>query len=79
MELKYQDSLKGQFLIAMPGLADPNFVQTVTFICEYTQAGAVGIIINRVQPALNGKDIFDELKVESTPEAELSYSKLRAE
>lgn len=70
MELKYQDSLKGQFLIAMPGLADPNFSQTVTFICEHTQAGAVGIIINRVQSSLTGKDIFDELKVESIPETQ---------
>ncbi len=70
MELQYQDFLKGQFLMAMPGLADSNFAQTVTLICEHTPAGAVGIIINRVHSSLTGKDIFDELKVESLPKTE---------
>jgi len=70
MELKYPDSLKGQFLMAMPGLADPNFFQTVTFMCEHTQAGAVGIVINRLNSSLTGKDIFGELKIKCIPEAE---------
>ena len=69
MELDYPDTLKGQFLMAMPGLADPNFVQSVTFLCEHTQAGAVGIIINRIHPVLTGKDIFDELGMACVPEA----------
>lgn len=36
-----------QFLIAMPALADPNFSHTVTYICEHTPDGALGIVINR--------------------------------
>jgi putative transcriptional regulator len=40
-------SLTNQFLIAMPSLADPNFHGTVTFICEHSAQGAMGIIINR--------------------------------
>jgi putative transcriptional regulator len=39
--------LTNQFLIAMPALADPNFFQTVTYICEHNEAGALGIVINR--------------------------------
>lgn len=39
--------LSNHFLIAMPALADPNFSQTVTYICEHNDAGAMGIIINR--------------------------------
>jgi len=39
--------LTNQFLIAMPGLADPNFFQSVTYICEHSAAGALGIVINR--------------------------------
>ncbi len=39
-------SLTNQFLIAMPSLADPNFSQSVTYICEHSQEGALGIIIN---------------------------------
>ena len=64
MELEYPESLKGQFLMAMPGLNDPNFFRSVTFICEHTQAGAVGIIVNRVHDDLTQKDIFAELGVD---------------
>ena len=70
MELDYPESLKGQFLMAMPALRDPNFVQTVTFICEHTQAGAVGLVVNRIQPALTGKDIYHELDLQYVPDAE---------
>ena len=31
----------------MPGLQDPNFFQTVTYICEHNEKGAMGIVINR--------------------------------
>jgi len=40
-------SLRNQFLIAMPTLADPNFSKTVTLICEHNADGAMGIVINR--------------------------------
>lgn len=40
-------SLVNHFLIAMPSLDDPNFSQTVTYICEHNDAGAMGIVINR--------------------------------
>jgi putative transcriptional regulator len=39
--------LTNQFLIAMPSLADPNFNQTVTYICAHNSEGAMGIVINR--------------------------------
>ncbi len=40
-------NLTNQFLIAMPGLMDPNFYQTVTYICAHNEGGAMGIVINR--------------------------------
>ena len=61
--------LKGQFLIAMPGLMDPNFNQTVTCICEHTEEGAIGIVLNRVHVSIFGEDIFKELKLEIAPDA----------
>lgn len=70
MENNSLDMIKGQFLMAMPSLLDQNFYQTVTCICEYTPAGAVGIIVNRVHPVLSGKDIFDELKIDFSDAAE---------
>jgi putative transcriptional regulator len=39
--------LTNQLLIAMPSLADPNFSQTVTLICEHSEHGALGIVLNR--------------------------------
>lgn len=36
-----------QFLIAMPALADPNFVRSVTYVCEHSPQGTLGIVINR--------------------------------
>jgi putative transcriptional regulator len=40
-------NLTGHFLIAMPNMADPNFSKTLTFICEHTEQGALGIVVNR--------------------------------
>ena len=42
-----ESSLSNQLLIAMPGLADPNFSASVTLICEHNDNGALGIVINR--------------------------------
>ncbi len=42
-----QDSLTNNLLIAMPGMADPNFNSTVTLVCEHNAEGALGIVINR--------------------------------
>lgn len=39
--------LTGQFLIAMPALPDPNFSRTVSYICQHSDQGAMGLVINR--------------------------------
>ncbi|HEV7245869.1 MAG TPA: YqgE/AlgH family protein [Shinella sp.] len=41
--------LDGQFLIAMPGMADSNFSRAVVYICAHSDDGAMGFIINRAQ------------------------------
>jgi putative transcriptional regulator len=41
--------LDGQFLIAMPGMADANFARTVVYICAHSDDGAMGFVINRAQ------------------------------
>jgi putative transcriptional regulator len=40
-------NLTGQFLIAMPSMADPNFSKTLTYVCEHNENGALGLVINR--------------------------------
>lgn len=54
--------LTNHFLIAMPQLEDPNFFHTVTYICEHSSDGAMGIVINRPME-LNLADIFEQLKI----------------
>ena len=40
-------NLKHQFLLAMPGLAGEYFADSLTYICEHNEDGAMGLIINR--------------------------------
>lgn len=42
-----QINLTNQFLIAMPGMADPTFSGTVVYLCEHSERGAIGLVINR--------------------------------
>ena len=41
-------SLTGYFLIAMPGMLDPNFERGITFICQHSEEGAMGLVVNRL-------------------------------
>jgi putative transcriptional regulator len=60
--------LKNHFLIAMPSLADPNFFQTVTYLCEHNSEGAMGIVINRPLDIRLG-DILQHMDIEARDEA----------
>ena len=61
-DMQNQDSLSNQLLIAMPGMADPNFNSTVTLVCEHNANGALGIIINR-PTSMNLGGLFDQLEL----------------
>lgn len=50
-----QSFLSDHFLIAMPGLKDPNFAHSVTYICEHTEEGALGLVINRISNVTLGE------------------------
>ncbi len=39
--------LTNQFLIAMPGMADQAFEGSVVYLCEHTENGAGGLVINK--------------------------------
>ena len=40
-------NLTHHFLIAMPGMVDPNFSRSLTYICEHNDNGALGLVVNR--------------------------------
>ena len=42
------ENLTGKFLIAAPGLKDANFERTVVLICDHSNDGAFGLVVNRI-------------------------------
>jgi putative transcriptional regulator len=57
------DSLRDHFLLAMPALTEGIFSQSITYICEHGESGAMGIVIN--QPLdLSVAEIFEHLQIE---------------
>ena len=60
--------LANQFLIAMPGMVDPNFARSVIYLFEHTERGAMGLVVNR-PTELDLGTLFDkiELKLEIAP------------
>lgn len=56
-------SLRDHFLIAMPGLNDSSFAHTVTYICEHSDKGAMGVVINAATPMLL-KEIFSQMDLD---------------
>jgi putative transcriptional regulator len=64
-------NLTNQFLIAMPGMGDGTFAGTVVYLCEHTEKGALGLVINKpidiklrnlfekVELSLNREDLAD--------------------
>jgi putative transcriptional regulator len=44
----YIGNISGNFLIAVPGLDDPNFDHSVILVCEHTKEGAFGLVINKI-------------------------------
>ena len=63
--MPYASTFANHFLIAMPGLRDPNFSRTVTYLCEHTEQGAMGIVINRPLEIRLG-EILEQLDIEVT-------------
>ncbi len=59
--------LNNQFIIAMPNLADAYFFHTVTYLCQHSDEGALGIVINRPTNMKLG-EIFKQLKISATSE-----------
>ena len=61
-------NLTNQFLIAMPGMVDPNFAGSVIYLFEHTERGAMGLVVNR-PTEVDLATLFEkiELKLEIAP------------
>ncbi len=61
------DWLTGQILVAMPSMSDPQFAQSVIFLCAHTRDGAMGVILNRPLRKPKFGDLLKRLGVEPNP------------
>lgn len=48
-------NLTNQMLVAMPWFTDENFAHSVTLICEHSDRGALGIVLNKPLPMKLGE------------------------
>ncbi len=53
-------NLTHHFLIAMPGLEDASFSRSVVYVCEHSERGALGLIINKPTD-INLRGLFDKV------------------
>jgi putative transcriptional regulator len=72
-------NLTNHFLIAMPGLEDESFSRSVVYLCEHSERGALGLIINKptdislrklfdkVDLSLGREDLGDDLVFQGGP------------
>ncbi len=57
-------SLRNHFLIAMPGLVDPQFARSVTYICDHSEHGAMGIVLNHPL-GITLNEVFSQLSLDT--------------
>jgi putative transcriptional regulator len=57
------DSLRGQFLVAMPDMGDERFRETVIYLVGHGEEGAMGLVINQSLEDMRFADILEELQL----------------
>jgi len=58
-------NLTNHFLIAMPGLHDDLFGRSVVYMCEHSERGALGLVINKPSD-ISLKNLFDKVDLPLT-------------
>lgn len=61
---KLPSSLANHVLIALPGLADPNFARSMTLLCQHDADGAMGIVFNRASEYTLG-EVFRQMGIDN--------------
>ena len=47
------ETLTGSFLVSTPQMPDPRFEELVIYICAHSNEGAMGLAINKPNPAFS--------------------------
>lgn len=61
--------LTGRILIAMPGMEDPRFGQSIVYVCAHSPEGAMGLVLNKLADDLKLSDLLEQLDIEAAPGA----------
>ena len=69
-EYDSESYLTGQFLIAMPGMPDDRFQQTLIYVCAHGPEGAMGLVVNKPMEAISFPDLLEQLEITVPPEGE---------
>lgn len=62
--------LTGRFLIAMPGMQDDRFQQTLIYICAHGPEGAMGLVVNKPLDSISFPDLLEQLDIPIPPAGE---------
>ncbi len=62
--------LTGRFLIAMPGMQDDRFQQTLIYICAHGPEGAMGLVVNKSLDSISFPDLLEQLDIPTPPAGE---------
>lgn len=57
--------LTGQLLIAMPGMGDPRFAGAVILLCDHSDDGAMGLIVNKPVTEVSFAEMISQLGIEA--------------
>jgi len=61
-------SFKNHLLIAMPDVQDPHFNQSVVFMCQHSNEGGLGFVINHAL-TMRLEELMEQMKVEIEDES----------
>ncbi|MGW8136443.1 YqgE/AlgH family protein [Sphingomonas zeae] len=67
--------LSGQFLLALPGMADPRFEHAIIAICAHDEGGALGIGLGATIDGIGFHTLLDQFEIEhgDIPDAPVHY------
>lgn len=61
-------SLVDKCLIATPAIKDPIFASSLVYMCEHSEQGSMGLVVNHETTQVLG-DIFSQLKIKCSDES----------
>ncbi len=56
--------LTGSMLIAMPGMNDIRFAQSLVYLCDHSSQGAMGLILNKPAVDMTFADLLEQLDID---------------